>query len=117
VLIQALRRSFESPNKWLNPFRSTAGLVFFGTPFRGRRGLTLSQIIETVSQSNPDLQIYGETMALSVEENPYLQDIVKQYTKTRCGDHPMPLCCFYETKPSPIGKTLLSNNVKDVGQS
>ncbi|KAH6653380.1 hypothetical protein BKA67DRAFT_503658, partial [Truncatella angustata] len=36
VLLQALRRSFDNPKKWSSPFRYTAGLVFFGTPFRGR---------------------------------------------------------------------------------
>ncbi|QLI65467.1 uncharacterized protein G6M90_00g027870 [Metarhizium brunneum] len=52
-------------------------------------------------------------MALSVEENPYLQNIVYQFTETRRCDHPIPLWCFYETKPSPIGKTLLNSAIKD----
>ncbi|KAF5136426.1 Regulatory protein AfsR [Metarhizium anisopliae] len=52
-------------------------------------------------------------MALSVEENPYLQNIVYQFTETRRGDHPIPLWCFYETKPSPIGKTMLNSAIKD----
>ncbi|EXU98176.1 tetratricopeptide repeat and NB-ARC domain protein [Metarhizium robertsii] len=110
---QALRRSFDNPDKWRHLFRFTAGAIFFGTPFRGRRGLTLVQIVEAVAQHNPDLQIYPETMALSVEENPYLQNIVYQFTETRRGDHPIPLWCFYETKPSPIGKTLLNSAIKD----
>ncbi|PQE18248.1 P-loop containing nucleoside triphosphate hydrolase protein [Rutstroemia sp. NJR-2017a BBW] len=110
VLMQALRRSFENPNEWSSPFRYTAGLIFFGTPFRGRKGLTLEEIVKAVAQSDPHLQIYKETMALSVEENPYLQDIVYRFTETRRVDHPIPLWCFYETKPSPIGKVY-----KDIG--
>jgi len=116
VLMQALRSSSENPDKWSNPFRYTAGLLFFGTPFRGRRGLSLEEIVKAVAQSDPDLQIYKETMALSVEENPYLQDIVDRYTETRRRDHPTPLWCFYETSPSPISKTLRNNNLGDVSQ-
>ncbi|KAK9444491.1 srpk [Metarhizium brunneum] len=101
--MKALRRSFDNPDKWRHPFRFTAGAIFFGTPFRGRRGLTLVQIVQTAAQYNPDLQIYPETIALSVEENPYLQNIVYQFTETRRS----------ETKPSPIGKTLLNSAIKD----
>ena len=111
--MQALRRSFENPNEWSSPFRYTAGLIFFGTPFRGRKGLTLEEIVEAVAQSNPD-QIYKETMALSVEENPYLQDIVHRFTETRRVDHPIPLWCFYETKPSPICKVYKDKGLEDV---
>ncbi|KAI2621788.1 hypothetical protein GGR54DRAFT_599830 [Hypoxylon sp. NC1633] len=112
VLMQALRRSFDDPDKWSRIFFHTAGLIFFGTPFRGRAGLTLEEIVNAVAWNNPDDKIYRETMALSVEENPYLQDILKRYTETRIR-HPIPLCCFYETEPSPIGKTLKSPEVKD----
>ncbi|KAK4160854.1 hypothetical protein QBC43DRAFT_244760 [Cladorrhinum sp. PSN259] len=117
VLMQALRSSFDNPDKWSNIFRSTAGLIFFGTPFRGRQGLSLEQIVEAVAKGkfakdNPDLRIYPETMALSVEGNPYLQDIVDRFTATRRGDHPIPLWCFYETEPSAVGKTLGNADLK-----
>ncbi|KAI1176507.1 hypothetical protein F4777DRAFT_546544 [Nemania sp. FL0916] len=113
VLIHALRRSFDDPAMWSNPFRCTAGLIFFGTPFRGRFGLSLKEMVEAIAKRNPEAKIYSETMALSVEENPYLRDIVYRYTETRRVDHPIPLCCFYETDPSPIGKMLRNNNIPD----
>lgn len=54
-------------------------------------------------------------MALSVEENPYLEEIVDRFTEMRRTDRPIPVWCFYETRPSRISKTLLNNpNVKDV---
>lgn len=114
MLLQALRRSFDNPEDWQQPFRFTAGVIFFGTPFRGRRGLSLAQIVEAVAQANPDFQIYSETMALSVEENPRLEDIVDRYTETRRRDHPTPVWCFYETEKSKIGKVLRNNTVEDV---
>ena len=112
--MKALRRSFDNPDKWSNIFRYTAGLVFLGTPLRGRGSLSLAQIVDAVRKYNPDHRIYRETMSLSVHENPYLQHIVHQYTETRCGDHPMPVVCFYETKPSPIHKVLLNEDLEDV---
>lgn len=119
MLLQVLRRSFENPEKWSSPFQHTAGLVFFGTPFRGRSGLSLAEIVDAVAQGtsekvNTDFRKYSDTMALSVKENPYLQDIVERYTMTRVGDHPIPLWCFYELLPSPVGKTLQNTNVQDV---
>ncbi len=55
-------------------------------------------------------------MALSVEENPYLQDIVYRYMETRDGNHPIPLWCFYETKPSPVHKVYNDDSLQDVSQ-
>ncbi|KAI0096586.1 hypothetical protein GGR51DRAFT_28597 [Nemania sp. FL0031] len=109
VLIKALRMSFDSPNRWANPFRSTIGIAFFGTPFRGRRGLSFEQVVDAIAQGDQEQtssehRSYPETMALADEENPYLQDIVKRFTETRCGDNPIPLRFFYETLPSPINK-------------
>ncbi|KAI0380584.1 TPR-like protein [Hypomontagnella monticulosa] len=114
VLMQALRRSFDHRDKWASIFYYTAGLVFFGTPFRGRVGLTLGEIVTAIRQNHPDpdYAIYKETMALSVEENPHLQEVVKRYTETR-GQHPIPLCCFYETRPSPIGKPFQNPQLPD----
>lgn len=124
--MQALRFSFENPDRWSNPFKYTTGVIFFGTPFRGRQGLSLEQIVEAVAEgelgaentnaadAGSDLLIYSDTMALSVEENPYLQEIVDGFTRTRLGDQPMPLWCFYETCASPVGKVLRNSKIKDV---
>ncbi|OTB07443.1 hypothetical protein M426DRAFT_251349 [Hypoxylon sp. CI-4A] len=118
VLLQALRRSFDNPTKWGNPFQSTAGLVFFGTPFRGRkRSPTIEEMANALMEHNPDLQIFSETMTLSMEENPYLDEIVHRYTDTRSLGHNIPLRCFYETMPSPIGKVLMNNEIKDYQNS
>ncbi|KAI1178130.1 P-loop containing nucleoside triphosphate hydrolase protein [Nemania sp. FL0916] len=123
VLMQALRRSFDNPDRWSNIFRHTAGLIFFGTPFRGRQSLSLEQLVEAVADRSPnsghpdsgkpDFRVYSETMALSVEENRYLQDIVDRFTESRRGDHPLPLWCFYELLPSPIKKVLWTPELED----
>ncbi|KAI0413476.1 hypothetical protein F5X98DRAFT_390791 [Xylaria grammica] len=112
VLIHAIRSSFENRAEWLDPFGHTVGLVFFGTPFRGRRGLSLQQMVEAIAQSNPDIDIYPETMALSVEENPYLDDLVNRFTTARLK-YPIPIWCFYETEPSPVSRVLGNGDLRD----
>ncbi|GAW17430.1 hypothetical protein ANO14919_068870 [Xylariales sp. No.14919] len=112
VLIHALRSSFENRAEWLDPFGHTVGLVFFGTPFRGRQGLSLQQMVEAIAQSNPDIDIYPETMALSVEENPYLDDLVNRFTTARLK-YPIPIWCFYETEPSPVSRVLGNGGLRD----
>ncbi|RWA09422.1 hypothetical protein EKO27_g5687 [Xylaria grammica] len=112
VLIHALRSSFDNRAEWLDPFGHTVGLVFFGTPFRGRQGLSLQQMVEAIAQSSPDIDIYPETMALSVEENPYLDDLVNRFMTARLK-YPIPIRCFYETEPSPVSRVLKNSSLKD----
>ena len=106
----ALRHSFEHPDEWLNPFASTAGLVFLGTPFRGRQGMQLSDMIRRIKEAHPDYQIWQETMDMSVPDNPFLLETVHRFLETRVDKRFIPICCFYETLPSPLGKVLQSND-------
>ena len=110
VLIHALRRSFDNPDKWSNPFASTAGIVFLGTPFRGRHGMLLNDMIKIIKEANPDYQVWPESMELSIPENPFLTENVKRFLEARVGKALIPLSCFYETLPSPVGKVLQSND-------
>lgn len=102
----ALRRSFDNPSRWSTTFASTAGLVFLGTPFRGRYGMSLSDMVTTIIEDNPEYQIWPETMEISVPETPFLAETVKRFQETRVKNHAIPIECFYETLPSPIGKVL-----------
>lgn len=106
----ALRKSFDSPKLWTNPFDSTAGLVFLGTPFRGRQRVSLSDMIKTMRKAHPDHQIWQETMETSVPSNPFLLETVSQFLKARVVRSLIPIACFYESLPSPIWKTLRIND-------
>lgn len=130
MLIKALRLAFDANPRQLAQFSpiaghtivgnsaifsSTAGLVFFGTPFRGRAGHKLEEWIERLKlspttkyheagETRQSPKIWPETMSTSVPGNPYLRDMVLQFGETRRGDYPIPLWCFYEEEPSPVGK-------------
>lgn len=106
-VIHALRSSFEKPTTWGNPFQSTAGLIFFGVPFRGREGYPIEVWIDRIAAAHiedPTFQMWPETMSTAVPEGQYLQELVNRYQETRDCEHPVPVCCFYETEPSPVGK-------------
>ncbi|KAH8797866.1 hypothetical protein F5884DRAFT_647464, partial [Xylogone sp. PMI_703] len=62
LLIKALRMSYDSPENWLNPFKSTAGLIFLGTPFRGRQGMTQSDMVEAVLKKYRSDQVHGKSL-------------------------------------------------------
>ena len=108
--MHALRRSFDNPDKWSNPFASTVGIVFLGTPFRGRRGMLLSDMIKTIKEANPDYQFWPESMEFSVPENPFLIETVNRFLEARVRKALIPISCFYETRPSLAGKVLQSND-------
>ena len=103
VVMYALRHSFDHPDRWSNPFVSTAGIIFLGTPFRGRSG-TLSDMIKAIKEAHPEYQVWQETMELSVPENPFLTENVDQFLESRVKRGPIPIQCFYEVLPSPTGK-------------
>ena len=110
IVMQALRRSFENPCEWSNPFESTAGLVFFGTPFRGRHGLKLSDMVKNIKVTHPEYEIWQESMEFSVPENPFLVQTVNRFLETRLPSRPIPIWCFYETLPTPVGKLFQSTD-------
>ena len=106
----ALRRSFDNPEQWSNPFASTAGIVFLGTPFRGRPGMLLSDMVRTIKEAHPDYQVWPESMEFSVPGNPFLTENVERFLEARVRRALIPIWCFYENSPSPIGKVLQSND-------
>jgi hypothetical protein len=118
-VIHVLRSSFDNPTTWGNPFQSTAGLLFFGVPFRGREGHPIKVWIDKIAaahQEDPTFQMWPETMSTAVPEGQYLQELVNRYQETRDCEHPVPVCCFYETEPSPVGKIWDGRNPEKVSR-
>ncbi len=68
--------------------------------------MSLSDMVATIREDNPEYQVWPETMELSDPESQFLTDIVTKFEETRLKNHSIPIGCFYETLPSPIGKVL-----------
>ena len=110
VVMYTLRHSFDNPAEGSNPFASTAGLIFLGTPFRGRHGIILDEMLKRINRHNPDYQIWQDTMEQSVAGNPFLRNIVEKFLETRGKRRQIPIVCFYEELPSPLVKVLESKD-------
>lgn len=102
-MAQALRIAFDSARKWPGIFLSTAGLIFFGTPFRGTEGMKQSEMVAAaLSKYRPD-QVEGESLRILVPGDEFLQDTVDRFLESRLESPPAPVACFYETKSSNVG--------------
>lgn len=92
--------SFDSPEEWLNPFASTIGVIFLGTPFRGRGGMSQSDMVKRALVNLSEDQVHGKTLDLAVPDNEYLRQTVELFMETRHTSNPIPLWCLFETMPS-----------------
>jgi hypothetical protein len=87
-------------------FNAVRGLVFFGTPFRGAGGISVSQMVQAAAQEN-----YGkediETKPLEVLErgNELLQTLLDDFQTWVWPKMPQTqMACFFELQASEIGK-------------
>ncbi|KAJ5518965.1 Tetratricopeptide-like helical [Penicillium expansum] len=106
-VIHALCRSRDTSHMWGNSFQFTAGLVFFGVPFRGRGGPPIELWVKKIKENHKKdstFQIWSETMSASVPGSQYLEEIVSRYLETRVCENPIPVSCFWEAFPSPVGR-------------
>lgn len=118
-VIHALCRSRYTSQIWGNSFQFTAGLVFFGVPFRGRGGPPIEVWVEKIKENHKKdstFQIWSETMSASVPGSQYLEEIVSRYLETRVCENPIPVSCFWEHFPSPVGKLWGEQDPKEVGR-
>jgi hypothetical protein len=102
LLIKALRMSFDNPGSWLNPFKWTAGIIFLGTPLRGREGMSQSDMVQAALKTCPPDKIYGKSLDLAVPENEYLEETRELFLRAR-DSNPILIWCFYETIGSNQG--------------
>jgi hypothetical protein len=102
--MKALRLSFDSPEKWSNPWSSTVGLVFLGTPFRGRYGMKFQDMVDAAAKANSEGQVWPESLQLALPGNEYLAETVDRFLDARNMTFPIPIWCFFETLPSDVGK-------------
>jgi hypothetical protein len=113
--MHALRRSFDHLDKWSNIFASTAGLIFLGTPFRERHGMSLRNMVKTIKKEHSEYQVWDEIMETFIPENSFLTETVDRFLKARVKRGSIPIKCFYEVFSSSVNKVLQINDpIKEV---
>jgi hypothetical protein len=95
-------------------YTSTTGLIFFGTPFRGAEGMTPVEILEAARREYEVDDVQLAMLRIIEPGNEFLQDLVEQFLKTRREANNAPVACFYELKPSNVGK-IVGKELRTVG--
>ena len=93
----------RSGDKRLDIYRSTTGMLFFGTPFRGAGGLTQAGILQAIQSQYKEEQIQGSNLNILTPGNESLIDLMDEFSETRTERNIARVACFYEQKPSNVG--------------
>lgn len=101
--VQAIVLAKQSGNEQQDIYRSTTGMLFLGTPFRGAGGLSQAGILQAIqSQYNED-QVQGSNLNILELGNETLLDLMNDFSKTRKEANMAHVACFFEQKPSNVG--------------
>ena len=102
---QALIEAKWNGDEWPGIFKSTTGLLFLGTPFRGTGGLSVSEMLLRAERIYGDHQVQGAILNILTPGNETLLDLIDTFFKqTRQEDHKALIACFYELKASNVGR-------------
>ena len=89
--------------EYLDIYRSTAGMLFFGTPFRGAGGLSQAGILRAIQSQYKEEQIQGSNLHILAPGNETLLDLMDEFSETRNKRNVPRVACFFEQKPSNVG--------------
>ena len=90
-------------DEWRDIYRSTAGMLFFGTPFRGAGGLSQAGILRAIQSRYQEEQIQEFNLHILVQGNETLLDLMDEFSETRKKRNVARVACFFEQKPSNVG--------------
>jgi hypothetical protein len=101
--LEALLEATYGKPEWKCIFKSTAGIVFFATPFLGW-SLLRSELLASARDKYGEDQVKGAVLDILVPNNEALSELVDKYRRAISQDGTPPLVtCIYETKVSNIG--------------
>lgn len=102
----------RSDNKWPGIYKSTTGILFFGTPFRGAGGLNQTEMLQAIQSQYDDDQIQGSNLNILAAGNETLMDLMDVFFETRQERHIARVACFFEQKPSNVGAIYKGSRVE-----
>ncbi|RYO26148.1 hypothetical protein AA0113_g12537, partial [Alternaria arborescens] len=104
VVLKALLDAQQNESEWPGIFASTTGLIFFGTPFRGAEGMSQVEMLAAAQREYQQDEIQPEVLKILEPGNEFLQEVVDQFGRTRRLANKTQVACFYELKPSNVGR-------------
>ncbi|PVH92712.1 hypothetical protein DM02DRAFT_635132 [Periconia macrospinosa] len=104
VVLKALLEAEQYPAEWPGLFRSTTGLIFFDTPFRGAEGMNQMEMLEAARREYHENEVQPTALEVLQPGNEYLEEVVDSFLKKMRGQtNKTPIACFFELKPSNVG--------------
>ncbi|CAN9326784.1 unnamed protein product [Alternaria alternata] len=104
VVLKALVDARHDESEWPGIFASTTGLIFLGTPFRGAEGMSQVEMLAAAQREYQQDEIQPEVLNILEPGNEFLQEVVDQFGRTRRLANKTQVACFYELKPSNVGR-------------
>ncbi|RYP56896.1 hypothetical protein DL771_011538 [Monosporascus sp. 5C6A] len=99
--------------RWPGIYDSTAGLVFFGTPFQGTHdSLSQGEILRQAYALFTGSPVHGKNLGILRAGGESLTDLVDLYLRIARQSEMPRIACFYEQRGSDVGRIL----GKDVGK-
>ena len=111
-ITQAMVDAQRSDAKWPGIFKSTTGMVFFGTPFRGAGGLDQAEMIRAAHSQYEEDQVQGEALNILPPGNESLIDLTTSFFETRQRESKAHIACFFEQKSSNVGAILRGSRIQ-----
>lgn len=93
-------------------FKSTTGMVFFGTPFRGAGGLDQTEMLRAAQSQYEEDRVRGAVLNILPPGNESLIDLMRYFFETRQGKGDAPAACFFEQKSSNVGAILRGSRIQ-----
>jgi hypothetical protein len=101
---KALLDARHDESEWPSTFKSTTGLIFLGTPFRGAEGMSQVEMLAAAQREYQLDEIQPEVLKILEPGNEFLQEVVDQFGRTRRQANKAQVACFYELKTSNVGR-------------
>ncbi len=102
----------RSDKKWPGIFKSTTGIVFFGTPFRGAGGLDQTEMLRAAQSQYAEDQVQRAVLNILFRGNESLIDLTTYFFEARRGEGKPQIACFFEQKSSNVGATLHESRIQ-----
>ena len=102
----------RSDTEWPGIFKSTTGMVFLGTPFRGAGGLDQTEMIRAAQSQYEEDRVQGAVLNILPPGNESLMDLTTYFFQIRQGVGKAQIACFFEQKSSNVGAILRGNRIQ-----
>lgn len=115
VLIKALIEAVMYPSEAPGISKSTAGIVFLATPFRGAEGLDQATLLSRIYEDETQDKVQASALDVIQPHSQYLQSLLSDFCRgfMSTSEGQTQVLCFFEEKSSDVWGTTKYAVTKD----